>query len=120
MFKSLVGGELFEMMSQQEGNRICNAIGDALQKEYGGYRWHVSVNLDSGIANVSLPAISDEYAMAIHLNKHVFGLETAAKNSGGEYLERFGLSRSRNDGSVNSLPRDVKGNVMLAKEMANG
>ena len=106
----------YDELQKFEAERIVQALGETLLKKYPGYRWFVDVNMKGGIAGITLPAISTEYGMQIHLDKHTFDLENAAINAGGELLERFGLNRTMNkEEEALNLAKDARGNAMAAR-----
>lgn len=97
---------------------IAALLGRVLQGAYPGRDWMVKVSFDCSTATIFCAQVSLEYGYVLHTGVSTVELERKAFRAGGEILERFGLSRAKNnDGEDSSeLLRDLRGNALGHKQ----
>ena len=78
-------------------HHIAHQIGSELQKHYPNRNWMVQCNMQTGVVDIICPDIAPNYGYMLHINQPSITLRAKAKQAGGELLERFGLSRSKNN-----------------------
>jgi len=92
-------------------NEICSMVGKELMKHYGGWRWYVDCELQSGVVSVRNLDLNGDYGFNIPLLNLLN--ETDPKivmRAGGEILERYNMDcayRKEFD-----ITRDFKGDAV--------
>ena len=98
-----------EIALHAKNKQICSTVGNIIAKAYPARKWYVNVVGDGSVAWIACPDISMNHGIAIHLTDIVFELERRAKRAAGEILERFNLSRDKDNGKLDNLIVNLKG-----------
>ena len=107
---------LAEAKEAASNDKYCKQLGTALYKALPSRRWYVEVTNKGRTCTVKIPEVSMEYGMVIHLEQSIEPDIKKVITSGGELLERFGLTRGRSDNhDLMRLARNSKG-VIGAKK----
>lgn len=111
-----------EILSPEEAKEamlndsICKKLGTAIYRALPDRNWFVRVKDYGRIAFITIPELSTEHGMVVHLSGSIAADERQCINSASEMLERFGLTRGRSDNhDLMSLDRNLKG-VIGAKK----
>lgn len=102
-----------DMHAAVKARRVRNAIGQALGRAYPSHPWLVTMSDDGTAAQITCPAISNEYGMVIHTNGETLDVEQKAIRMAGELLERFNVSRTM--ANFDGVQLDARGNSIHGK-----
>lgn len=99
--------DIDDMQRAVKQRRLRNTVGQALGRAYPTVHWMVTVPEDCSVVQFFCPNLTQSYGMTIHATNDTLALERKAVMMGGEYLERFRVSRERpSDGHV---PKNIRG-----------
>lgn len=108
--------QLYDVEDMQRAvrqRRMRDAVGRALGRAYPGVNWAVTVPEDASVVQFYAPALTQTHGMTLHATNDTPELERKAVRFGGEYLERFRVSREAPD--VSHVPRDARGAALGQK-----
>lgn len=83
-----------ETVTEEANMKLAEAIAEGLHHFYPGHLWAVTVQ--SGVADIRNIAVSGDMAYTLHLatiKGSAQDFKKAVMRAGGEYLERYGLTR---------------------------
>ena len=99
--------DLDDMNRAREQRRLRDTVGKALGRAYPTVQWLVTVPEDGSIVQFRCPSLTENYGMTMHATANTEDLERKAVRMGGEYLERFRVSRERP--SDEHVPKNIRG-----------
>lgn len=108
---------VFDTESQKRGKLemfIGKSLAAVLANHYPNRNWNIGVDLGGGVVIVQCPDISTTAGYHISLQRSMDDIRGMLPRIGGEILERASVSRDRkfDQGDMETLNRDVKGNVV--------
>lgn len=107
------GEETLEQLSKSVRDYYAGIVGRTLRKHYPTIDWLVTIKMDKtgGLAFIQVPQISLKHGIAVMLTERVPLLEDETKKAGGEFLERFRVTRDRRGDAAADLFR-IKRNIL--------
>lgn len=100
-----------------KNTQTCQTIGKFLMKLYPTRKWYVNVVDDGSLAWIACADISLNYGVAVSLMGDItLDIETKVRRAAGEILERFRLSRDRDNDNLDNVLVDANGESIHAKQ----
>ena len=86
-----------DIQSALRERTIAYEIGGALRRHYPGRDWIVRIDAQQAIASIHCLQVSMTYGVVVHLDTIIHEITAKAVRLAGELLERYQLSRCRDE-----------------------